>query len=81
MVFQSVQKCTVSGCLVSIQDLEVGSHVDGSSRSKSLCKSLQMFFSPYQDPGLLGVGKSVPERFSVRMWGRGPIPIEKQVEG
>ena len=39
------------------------------------------FFSPYQDPGLLGVGKSVPERFSVRMWGRGPIPIEKQFEG
>ena len=39
------------------------------------------FFSPYQDPGLLGVGKSVPERCSVRMWGQGPIPIEKQFEG
>ena len=57
-------------------------HVDGSSSSISLCKSLQsMVFSPYQDPGLLGVGKSVPERFSVRMWGRGPIPIEKQFGG
>ena len=40
-----------------------------------------MFFSPYQDLGLLGVGKSVPERFSVSMWGRSPIPIEKQFEG
>ena len=39
------------------------------------------FFSPYQDLGLLGVGKSVPERFSVSMWGRSPIPIEKQFEG
>ena len=82
MFFQSVQICFVSGGLASIQDLEPGSHVDGSSSSKSLCKSLQkMFFSPYQDPGLLGVGKSVPERFSVRMGGRAPISIEKQFAG
>ncbi len=39
------------------------------------------FFSPYQDPGLLGVGKSVPERCLVSMWGQGPIPIEQHFEG
>ena len=39
--FQNVPKCYVSDGLVSIQDLELGSHVDGFSSSKSLCKSLQ----------------------------------------
>ena len=37
----SVQKCYVSDGLVSIEDLELGSHVGGSSSSKSLCKSFQ----------------------------------------
>ena len=39
------------------------------------------FFHHIKTRAFWGVGKSVPERFSVRMWGRGPIPIEKQFEG
>ena len=53
-----ITKCYVRDGSVSTQDLELGNYVDGSSSSKSLCKSLQkILFFTISRPGPFGGGE------------------------